>query len=153
MSGVFEGPEAGAAGFRVVSGAGDGLERLLLAVGRLPAGDVGPVHRHEGEEILHVLAGRLVVRVGESIVESGPGSVVAVPAGVPHGFEVVEEALLEVVAEQRIGTLYRVRDDGGEARLVEVHRPDMPWGRPPPPGRDWTTDEEMRDLLDRVTGD
>ena len=43
----------------------------------------------------------------------------------------VEEAVPEVVAEQGIGTLHRVRDGDGAVRIVEVHRADMPWGRPP----------------------
>lgn len=148
--GSFGPPDGDRPGFRVVSGAPSGLDRLLLAVGRLPTGDHGPVHLHEGEEILHVLSGRLRVRVGSESADAGPGDVVAVPAGVPHGFEVLQEALLEVVAEQRIGTFYRVRDDDGTVRLVEVHRTDMPWGRPPPAGADWTTDAELRHILDRL---
>lgn len=137
-------------GFRTVSGAPSGLRRLLLAVGRLPKGDRGPAHLHEGEEILHVLSGRLRVRLGDGFVDAGRGTVVAVPAGVVHGFDVLEEALLEVVAEQRIGTLYRVRDDTGAVRLVEVHRPDMPWGRPPPAGSDWTSDARLQHILDHL---
>lgn len=144
---VFGPPDGDRPGFRTVAGAAAGLERLLLAVGRLPAGDHGPAHLHEGEEILHVLSGRLRVRLGDRSVAAGPGSVVAVPTGIVHGFDVIEDALLEVVAEQRIGTLYRVRDEAGAVRVVEVHRADMPWGRPPPPGSGWTTDAELQEIL------
>jgi hypothetical protein len=52
-----------------------------------------------------------------------------VPAGALHGIDVAEETLPEVVAEQRIGTFYRVRDDDGVLRMVEVHRTDMQWVR------------------------
>jgi len=149
MTGVelFGPPTGDRPGFRVVGGAPTGLTRLLLAVGRLPAGDHGPDHLHEGEEILHVLSGRLRVRVDGESVDAGPGSVVAVPAGALHGFDVAEETLLEVVAEQHIGTLYRVRDEDGLVRTVEVHRTDMPWGRPPPEGDEWTSDAELQHIL------
>lgn len=152
MTGVeLFGPPAGdRPGFAVVAGAPTGLARLLLAVGRLPAGDHGPEHLHEGEEILHVLSGRLRVRIDGESVDAGPGTVVAVPAGALHGFDAAEETLLEVVAEQRIGTLYRVRDDDGGVRTVEVHRADMPWGRPPPEGHSWTSDAELRHILAHV---
>jgi quercetin dioxygenase-like cupin family protein len=143
-------PTDSAAGFRVVVGAPTGLSRLLLAVGRLPAGDVGPVHLHYGEEVLHVLDGRLVVRVGTQRRECGPGDVVTVAAGEWHGFEALEETVLEVVAEQRIGTVYPVRAGNGGVELVEVHRPDMPWGRAPRDGTSWTDDSEMRRIFDNL---
>jgi quercetin dioxygenase-like cupin family protein len=102
------------AGFRVVAGASTGLSRLLVVVGRLPAEDVGPIHLHYGEEVLHVLDGRLLVRTGEQRRECGPGDVVIVRAGEWHGFQALEETVLEVVAEQRIGTVYPVRAANGE---------------------------------------
>ena len=142
------GPPAGRRpGFRVVAGTSTGLSPLLLVVGRLPVQDVGPVHLHHGEEVLHVLDGRLLVRIGTQRRECGPGDVVTVRAGEWHGFQALEETVLEVVAEQRIGTVYPVRATGGGWELVEVHRQDMPWGRPPQDGTGWTDDTEMRRIL------
>ena len=138
----FGPPSDGAAGYRVVAGTGQGLSRLLLVVGRLAAAEEGPVHLHRGEELLHVLSGRLLVRVGDQRRECGPGEVAAVPAGCWHGFRALEETVLEVVAEQRIGTVFPVQDG-----RREVYRRDMPWGRTPPPGHDWTSDQEMREIL------
>jgi hypothetical protein len=146
------GPPA-VAGFRVVAGAPNGLSRLLLAVGRLPSADLGPVHLHYGEEVLHVVSGLLLVRAGDHRRECGPGAVVAVPAGTWHGFRALEETVLEVVAEQRIGTVFPVRRPDRGVELVEVYRRDMPWGRPPPEGVDWTTDAGMRAILDAVDMD
>jgi len=140
-------PGGGAAGFRTVAGAEHGLSRLLLAVGRLPSGQAGPVHLHFGEELLYVLSGRLLVRVKDDLRECGPGDVIAVPAGVWHGFRVLEETVLEVVAEQRIGTVHPVRRADGQVDLVEVYREDMPWGRPPPEDTGWTLDAEMQSIL------
>ena len=134
----------------MVAGTGNGLSRLLLVVGRLPSAEVGPIHLHYGEEVLHVVSGRLLVRAGDHRRECGPGEVVAVPAGTWHGFRALEETVLEVVAQQRIGTVFPVRDEDGCVELVEVHRMDMPWGRPPPEGGDWTTDTDMRGILDAL---
>lgn len=138
---AFEPPEK-RAGYRVVAGTDQGLDRLLLVVGRLAVSEEGPVHLHRGEEVLHVLSGRLLVMVGDVRRECGPGQVVAVPADTWHGYRALDETLLEVVAEQRIGTLFPIN---GMAR--EVFRPDMPWGRVPPPGKDWTSDSEMTRIL------
>jgi hypothetical protein len=79
--------------------------------------------------------------------------VIAVPSGTWHGFRAVEDTVLEVVAEQRIGTVFPVRRPGGGVELVEVHRKDMPWGRPPPDGSDWTSDTDMCGILDAVDMD
>jgi quercetin dioxygenase-like cupin family protein len=144
-----EGPEDGRAGFRVVAGRDSGLRRLMFVVGRLPAGDHGPMHLHRGDELLRVLEGEVVVRVGEERRTCRAGDVVVVPPDVLHGFRVLSDVTLEVVAEYDIGTIYAVRDDHGERRLVEVFRLDMPWSRRPPDGR-WTSDAEMRAILDRL---
>jgi quercetin dioxygenase-like cupin family protein len=141
-------PDSGMAGFRTVAGAEHGLSGLLFAVGRLPSGDVGPVHLHFGEEVLHVVSGRLLIRAGDERRECGPGEVIALPAGRWHGFRVLEETVLAVLAEQRIGTVYPVRRPDGQVDLVEVYRKDMPWGRPPPEGTGWTPDADMQRILD-----
>jgi mannose-6-phosphate isomerase-like protein (cupin superfamily) len=141
------------AGFRVVAGSGNGLSRLLLAVGRLGVAADGPVHLHHGEEVLHVVTGRVLVRVGDQRRECGPGDVIAVPAGMWYGFRALAETVLEVVAEQRIGTVFPVRRTDGRIEEVEVYRTDMPWGRPPPAGAPWTGDAEMQRVLDAVALD
>jgi quercetin dioxygenase-like cupin family protein len=143
-------PDSGVTGFRTVAGAGHGLSRLLLVVGRLLPGEVGPVHLHFGEEVLHVVSGRLLIKAGDDRHECGPDAVIAVPAGIWHGFRVLEETVLEVVAEQRIGTVYPVRCSDGHVDLVEVYRTDMPWGRLPPDGTSWTPDTDMRRILDSL---
>jgi quercetin dioxygenase-like cupin family protein len=148
--GSYGPPTGEVAGFRTVAGDHSGLSRLLLTVGRLPAGDVGPAHLHYGEEILHVVDGRLLIEVGGQRRECGPGDVVSVAAAEWHGFRALEDTLLEVVAEQRIGTVYPVREEGGQVGLVEVYRQDMPWSRTPRDGTPWTSDAEMRHILDHL---
>jgi hypothetical protein len=69
------------------------------------------------------------------------------------GFARVSRAVgdvLEVVAEYGIGTLYPVTRARAEVELVEVHRHDMPWGRPPPTGSPWTSDEELESIYSRL---
>jgi quercetin dioxygenase-like cupin family protein len=144
-----EGPQDGAAGFRVVAGRETGLRRTMFVVGHLPAGDYGPVHLHHGDEVLRILEGELLIRVGDERRTCGAGDVVVVPPGVLHGFRALSDVTLEVVAEYDIGTVFPVRDARGEQHLVEVFRSDMPWGRRPPDGG-WTSDAEMHAILDRL---
>jgi len=72
-----------------------------------------------------------------------------VPPDTLHGFRAHAHTTLEVIAEHDIGTLFPVRDGHGGRRLVEVFRPDMPWGRRPDDGR-WTSDAEMQAILAQV---
>ena len=65
----------------------DGLSVGLVAA---PAGAPGPplhVHHYE-DELLLILEGRYRVSVGGATREAGPGSVVWLPRGVPHTWEV-----------------------------------------------------------------
>src|SRR5215217_3266928 len=60
----FEFPDS--AGFHVVAGSTDGLQRLMVVSGRLPAGNGGgPVHAHLGDEVLRIISGEIIVRVGD----------------------------------------------------------------------------------------
>jgi quercetin dioxygenase-like cupin family protein len=144
---VVRGLGSGTAGFRVEAGREHGLRNLMLVTGRLPDGDQGPVHCHEGDELLRVVSGKLLVRCGEERRVCGPGDLVAVPAGEWHGFRALADTTLEVVAEYDIGTLFPVRRQG-VVEVVEVFRTDLPWGRRPGGGRGWTSDDELRAVLD-----
>jgi quercetin dioxygenase-like cupin family protein len=54
------------------------------------AGEEPPMHTHSREdELVYVVEGHLVARVGDSRVEVGPGAYAALPRGVPHTIEVV----------------------------------------------------------------
>jgi len=83
------------------------------------------VHVHEGEEVLRVVSGQVLIRCGDEEQMCTAGQLVVVPPGVLHGFRVVEEIVLEVVAECDIGTFYPVRSD-------------------------WTTDQQVQQILDRL---
>jgi hypothetical protein len=100
--------------------------------------------------VIRVLEGELLVRVGDERRTCHPGDLAVVPPRVLHGFRMVRDAVVEVVAEHDMGTLFPVRQPDGSRRLVEVYRSDLPWSAPPPqPGRH-TSDEELAEILGSV---
>jgi quercetin dioxygenase-like cupin family protein len=56
----------------------------------LRAGEEPPLHTHSREdELLYVVQGQLIARVGDARLEVRPGAYAALPRGVPHAIEVV----------------------------------------------------------------
>jgi hypothetical protein len=136
-------------GFQLLAGRPQGLQRLLIASGRLPAGQPGPMHLHAGDEILRIISGELIVRIGDQRRTCRPGDLAIVPPNTFHGFRVIADTVMEVVAEHDIGTFYPVRQPDGSRRLVEIYTPS-PWNPPPPRPGAYTTDEEIQRILDGV---
>ncbi|MFI7586221.1 cupin domain-containing protein [Spongisporangium articulatum] len=141
----FGPPPKNRPGFAVVAGRHNGLRDLMVIVARLLPGDVGPLHVHDGDEVLRVVKGEVQVRVGEETRRLEKDDVAVVGPGVPHGFRVVEESVVETVTAYGIGHYYRV-----DGELVEVFRRDMPWGHPPPEGTDWTSDQQLQEIVERM---
>ena len=53
-------------------------------------GEEPPLHTHSREdELVYVVQGQLIARVGDARVDVGPGAYAALPRGVPHTIEVV----------------------------------------------------------------
>ena len=63
----------------------------------LPAGGVDPQQPHAEDEVYHVLRGRATLRVDQREVPVTPGSIVYVPARLPHRFHSIIEELLVLV--------------------------------------------------------
>lgn len=60
-------------------------ERTQTAVMTIaPGADAGPEEQHRGDQIILVLEGEAVVRVGSAEHKAGPGGLVTIPAGVRH---------------------------------------------------------------------
>ena len=78
---------AGAAGgtIRYFRGEKYGVELSLLNVEIMP-GNGAPPHTHEYDELFVIHAGRGRFTIGRESIEAGPGDVVVVPSGLPHGF-------------------------------------------------------------------
>ena len=56
---------------------------------------------------------------------------------------------MEVVAEHDIETFFPVRQADGSRRLVEVYTAS-PWNAPPPRPGEYTTEEEIQQILKHV---
>jgi mannose-6-phosphate isomerase-like protein (cupin superfamily) len=63
----------------------------------LKAGENDPQRPHEQDEVYLVISGRASITVGEETTPVARGSVVYVPAGVPHRFHHITEDLRVVV--------------------------------------------------------
>lgn len=66
---------------------------LSAGLYKLAAGDPDPQSPHREDEIYHVLRGHGSLQVDTEDILVGPGSIVHVPARVPHRFHTITEAL------------------------------------------------------------
>lgn len=70
---------------------------MSLGLYVLPAGGEDPQSPHGEDEIYVVVAGRASIRVGDEDRAVGPGSIVFVPARVPHRFHSIGSELSVLV--------------------------------------------------------
>jgi mannose-6-phosphate isomerase-like protein (cupin superfamily) len=49
-----------------------------------PGADAGPAEVHDADQIVYVVEGEAVVRLGDDEHKAGPGALVMIPAGTPH---------------------------------------------------------------------
>jgi mannose-6-phosphate isomerase-like protein (cupin superfamily) len=119
----------------VVAGASTGLLRLVVQLQPVAADEVAYLHRHDaGDQILRVISGEVLMRVGTEVRRCAVGDTAVVPPGVAHGFAGTgAPALLEVIGEQRCGTAFAMRTDESDVEWIEVYRPNVAWDRPGPP--------------------
>ena len=75
---------------QVLLGPGDGMPHFAMR--RFVMGERGgmPFHTNTVEHEQFVLRGRARIRIADAVHEVGPESVLYIPAGVPHSYEVVE---------------------------------------------------------------
>lgn len=144
---AFEPPSG--TGFHLVAGQPHGLQRLLMASGRVVGGDPGHMHLHTGEEIIRVISGELLVRVGDERRTCRDGDLAIIPPDTLHGFRAVTDTVMEVIAEQRIGTFFPVRQADGTRHLIEIYT-RSPWNNPPPRAGEYTTEEQIQEILQSV---
>jgi quercetin dioxygenase-like cupin family protein len=67
--------------------------RTLLAEFRLDAGSALPSHAHPHEQTGYLVAGRLLLTIGEERREVGAGDAWCIPGGVVHCAEALEAAV------------------------------------------------------------
>jgi quercetin dioxygenase-like cupin family protein len=73
-------------GLRVDPGDARGrVDTLAIITEQIAPGDRIPLHTHDVDEAITILEGTAVTRLGEEARRVGPGTVIFIPAGVPHG--------------------------------------------------------------------
>lgn len=55
-------------------------------------------HRHTYDELFVMQEGQMAFTIGEETVTAGPGDLVAIPAGIPHGFTNIGEGPSRMIA-------------------------------------------------------
>lgn len=79
-----------AAEMQVLIGADEGAPHFAMRRFRMQAGGGMPLHTNTVEHEQYVLRGTARVRTGSETHEVSAGTVLYIPAGVPHSYEVVE---------------------------------------------------------------
>ena len=114
-----------------VVGPDHGATRLFIWCTTAQAGQVVGMHRHLGEELIRVLYGKLRFRVSDQVRDVGPGEVVIVEPGVPHGYVTIEDAEIEVYGEIGSGIFVTREREDGTPFEEEIFVRDVPWSRVP----------------------
>lgn len=81
---------ANATEFQVLLGEGDGMPHFAMRRFIMGEGGGMPRHTNTVEHGQYVLKGRARVTIGDDTHEVGPGSVLYIPAGAPHDYQVIE---------------------------------------------------------------
>jgi hypothetical protein len=136
----------------VLIGPAEGARVLFRARERHAAGFFVGLHRHEGDETFEVRAGAVRFTVGREQRACGPGMLAVAPAGVRHGFVVLEDCVLDVVSQQDMGLVVVERLADGSEREVEVFMEGFPSSHRPPPGEPWTPGARIRELYASTRG-
>lgn len=99
---------------------------------RVPAGYAPPRHVHDGQdEVFFVIDGHFDVQCGERSWEAGPGSLVFLPRGVPHGFTVSSDGPARtLLINSPAGFSDLIRELGEPASRLELPGPDAPLPEP-----------------------
>ena len=77
-----ENPMGGQFTFKITSDESDGAVTAIETFIVRPEGP--PLHVHEQDEVIYVLAGSLRVKLGDTLREAPAGSFVFIPRGTPH---------------------------------------------------------------------
>lgn len=110
-----------------VSPDGNYVKDLVVSFERLASGEGVPLHIHTTEELLIVDEGEVEAHLGDERRVVGPGAVIFVPSGTPHGFRNLSGGVVRlhaVVGRHIVGT----------QMLDRLPRPGTE-GQPPQPAR------------------
>jgi quercetin dioxygenase-like cupin family protein len=79
------------------------------------AGFAVPLHSHDCEEIISVLAGRIQAQIGDEVFAVGAGESILIPAEILHGFRVEEGGPMRLLALFSASRPKIFRADGSES--------------------------------------
>ena len=74
------------------------VDSLAIIRESIAVGDCIPLHTHDVDEAITILDGEAEARLGVDTRRVGAGTVIFIPAGVPHGTVNAGDALLEIHA-------------------------------------------------------
>ena len=135
-------------GLNELIGPQEGANKIFLLRGTRRKGGFVGLHWHGGEEAIRVLSGKERFHIGSESKVCHAGEIAFFPAYTQHGFVVLsEEALLEVMGQQRVGSYYLVIAPDGTKQAIEVYTKDILADHEPPEGTAHTTYEELAQLM------
>jgi quercetin dioxygenase-like cupin family protein len=100
---------------------------LTIFCERIAPGDKIPLHNHSLEEVLFVDEGAVEVTLGEERRSAGPGAIVFIPEGTPHGFRNIGDGVVRIHAvfpSREVDIQYLERNP---APGTEGHEPQPPF--------------------------
>jgi quercetin dioxygenase-like cupin family protein len=89
------------------------VDDITLIIEEIAVGDRIPLHTHPISEVIVIQEGSAEVTLGDDTQQVGPGAVVFVPAGTPHGTQNVGTSPIRLQAmfpSERIGIQYLERN-------------------------------------------
>ncbi len=96
-------------------------QQLTMMLSIVPAGTGVPLHVHQNEdEIFQLTDGEILVKLNDEDYSLGPGDVIFMPRGIPHGFKAVKDTKMWVTLSPA----------GIEEMFVELAQ--LPPGKPDP---------------------
>ena len=127
----------------------DGATRLFLLRGTRTRGMGVGLHWHGGEEAIRVMSGEVRFRVGNETKVCSAGEIAFSPPQTEHGFVVQsEEAVMEVIGEQHVGSYVKILDPDGSSHDVEVFSREILADREPPAGTAPTPFADMQKMME-----
>ena len=109
------------------------VDSLAFIRESIARGDSIPLHTHDVDEAITVLAGQAEARLGSGRRRLGPGAVIFIPAGTPHGTANVGDDVLDIQAvfpatSIEIAMIERNPAPGTEGRAPQRSRYDLRTG-------------------------
>jgi len=127
----------------------DGATRVFLIRGTRRRGMGAGLHRHGGEEAIRVISGEIRFRVGSETKVCSAGEIAFIPPQTGHGFVVLsEEAVIEVIGEQHVGSYVKILTPDGTSHEVEVFTKEILADHEPPVGTAHTPFAEMLKMME-----